>query len=164
MTAPSSLWQMYTDSGKAYLRLHQYKESDSMLAAALQVAEQFGPQDLRLSVSLNNLARLRQAQKKYADAEQLYNRALAIAETERGHDHPDTGICLSNLAGLLQVEEKLPEAEAAYKESIAILEKAMGPDHVSVRRVLVNYAGLLRKAGRIEEADAAEARARYIKG
>jgi tetratricopeptide (TPR) repeat protein len=164
MPTPNELWQMYTDSGKAYLQMHQYRASENMLASALQVAEQFGPQDPRLSVSLNNVARLRQAQKRNADAEQLYNRALAIAESERGREHPDTAICLSNLAGLLQAEGKTEEAESAYKESLAILEKTMGPTHASVGRVLANYAGLLRKAGRTEEADAAEARSKSIAG
>jgi tetratricopeptide (TPR) repeat protein len=164
MTAPGQLWQMYTDSGKAYLRMHQHKEAENMLASALQVAEQFGSEDPRLSVGLNNMARLRQAQKRYAEAEQLYNRALAIAESERGREHPDTAICLSNLAGLLQVEGKTDEAESSYKEALAILEKTMGPTHVSVGRVLANYTTLLRKAGRNEEADAAEARAKTIAG
>jgi len=163
MTSPQSLWQMYMDSGKAYLRLKQYKEAENMLTAALQVAEPFGPQDQRLSVSLNIMGRLRQAQKRNAEAEQLFNRALAIAETERGRDHPDTAICLSNLAGLLAVEEKLTEAEAAYKEALAILEAAFGREHESVGRVLANYAAVLRKMDRVADAEAVEARAKTIR-
>jgi tetratricopeptide (TPR) repeat protein len=164
MTQPQSLWQMYTDSGKAYFQMRQYQESENMLASALQVAEQFGPGDRRLTVSLNNLARLRQVQKRYADAEQLYNRALAMAETERGRNHPDTAICLSNLAGLLQFEQKYPEAEAAYTEALAILEKTLGPEHESIGRVLGNYAALLRKMGRAADAAAADARAKTFRG
>jgi len=163
MTTPQSLWQMYTDSGKAYFRLRQYRESENMLSAALQVAEQFGPQDPRLAVSLNNMARLRQAQKRYGDAEQLYNRALLIAETERGREHLDTAVCLSNLAGLFQVEGKYVDAEAAYKEAMAIMEKALGPEHAGVGRILANYAALLKKMNRMSEADAAEARAKAIR-
>jgi tetratricopeptide (TPR) repeat protein len=163
MTAPSSLWQMYTDSGKAYLKMRQNKESESMLSSALKVAEQFEPGDLRLPVSLNNMARLRQAQGRYAEAEQLLNRALAIAEAGRGRQHPDAAICLSNIAGLLQAQEKNAEAEAAYRESAAILEATLGPEHEGVGRVLANYAGLLRKMGRTAEADAAETRAKAIR-
>jgi tetratricopeptide (TPR) repeat protein len=163
MTSPESLWQMYTDSGKAYLKLKQYKQAESMLAAALQVAEQFGPQDQRLSVSLNGMARLRQTQKRYADAEQLYIRALAIAESERGRNHPDAAVCLSNLAGLLAVEEKYPEAEAAYKEALAIFEATLGAEHEGVVRVLVNYAALLRKMDRTADAEAIEARVKAIR-
>jgi tetratricopeptide (TPR) repeat protein len=145
MTAPTALWQMYTDSGKAYFRLHQFKESENMLAAALQVAEQLGPQDPRLSLSLNNLARLRQSQKRYDESEQLFNRALTIAETERGRQHPDTAICLSNLAGLMQAQGKRAEAEAAYREAIAILEKTVGPQHETVARVRKNLAAVQKK-------------------
>jgi tetratricopeptide (TPR) repeat protein len=154
---------MYTDSGKAYFRLHRYRESENMLSAALQVAEQFGPQDPRLAVSLNNMARLRQAQKRYGDAEALYNRALLISETERGHEHLDTAVCLSNLAGLLQVEEKHADAEASYKEALAIMEKVLGPEHAGVGRILANYAALLKKINRTAEAGAAEARAKAIR-
>jgi len=163
MTTPQSLWQMYTDSGKAYFRLHQYRESENMLSAALQVAEQFGPQDPRLAVSLNNLARLRQVQKRYGDAEELYSRALLISETERGREHLDTAVCLSNLAGLLQVEEKYAEAEASYKEALAIMGKVLGPEHAGVGRILANYAALLKKMNRTAEADAAESRAKTIR-
>jgi tetratricopeptide (TPR) repeat protein len=164
MTQPQSLWQMYTDSGKAYFQMRQYKESENMLGSALQVAEQFGPGDQRLTLSLNNLARLRQAQKRFAEAEELYNRALAIVESEHGRQHPDSAVCLSNLAGLLQFEQKYPEAEAAYTEAIAILESTLGPDHESIGRVLGNYVALLRKMGRAADAAAADARAKSFRG
>jgi len=163
MTSPQSLWQMYTDSGKAYFRLHQYRESENMLSAALQVAEPFGPQDPRLALSLNNLARLRQAQKRYGDAEALYNRALLISETERGREHLDSAVCLSNLAGLFQVEGKYVDAEASYQKALAIMEKALGSEHAGVGRILANYAALLKKMNRMSEADAAEARAKAIR-
>jgi tetratricopeptide (TPR) repeat protein len=154
---------MYTDSGKAYFQMRQYKESENMLASALQMAEQFGPSDRRLTVSLNNMGRLRQVQKRYAEAEQFFNRALAITESERGRRHPDTAVCLSNLAGLLQAEEKYPEAASAYTEAMAILEQTLGADHDSVGRVLANYAGLLRKMGREADASAAEDRSKALR-
>ena len=42
--------------------------------------------------SLNNLAHLYRAQGRYADAEPLYKRALAIREKALGPDHPDVAI------------------------------------------------------------------------
>ena len=42
-----------------------------------------------LRMSLNNLADLYQAQGRYADAEPLYKRSLAIGEKALGPDHPD---------------------------------------------------------------------------
>jgi tetratricopeptide (TPR) repeat protein len=50
--------------------------------------------------SLNNLADLYGAQGRYARAEPLYQRALAIREKALGPDHPDVATSLSNLAQL----------------------------------------------------------------
>ena len=49
---------------------------------------------------LNNLAELYRAQGRYADAEPLLKRSLAIYEKVLGPDHPDVGLSLNNLAAL----------------------------------------------------------------
>ena len=50
--------------------------------------------------SLNNLAALYNDQGRYADAEPLFKRALAIQEKVLGPDHPDVAVSLNNLANL----------------------------------------------------------------
>ena len=50
--------------------------------------------------SLNNLAELYRYQGRYAEAEPLYKRSLAIREKALGPDHPDVAISLNNLASL----------------------------------------------------------------
>jgi tetratricopeptide (TPR) repeat protein len=45
--------------------------------------------------SLNNLAGLYDSQGKYAEAEPLYQRALAISEKALGPDHPHTRLVRS---------------------------------------------------------------------
>ncbi len=62
----------------------------------------FGPQDPRLATSLNNLAGLYRAQGKYAEAEPLYKRALAIGEKTLGPEHPHVAMTLENYAALLR--------------------------------------------------------------
>ncbi len=65
-----------------------YPEAEKQWSAALKEAEGFGPQDPRLATTLNNLAGLYQAQGRYAEAEPLYKRALAIIEKALGPEHP----------------------------------------------------------------------------
>ena len=48
-----------------------------------------GPEHPDVANSLNNLAALYQAQGRYAEAEPLYKRALAISEKALGPEHPD---------------------------------------------------------------------------
>ena len=85
--------------------------------------------------SLNNLAALYADQGRYADAEPLYKRALAIREKALGPDHPDVATSLNNLAELYRDQGRYADAEPLYKRALAIYEKALGPDHPNVATV-----------------------------
>jgi tetratricopeptide (TPR) repeat protein len=135
------LWQNYSRSGKSFLRMGRYAEAERMFASALQVAEEFGPKDPHLGVSLLNLAR-----------------AVAIAETEHGPDHVDVAATCNSLGGLYVAMGALDKAEPCYKRALPIMEKAFGPQHASVLTVLENYAAMLRKAGRTAESGDLEGR------
>ncbi len=103
------------------------------------------------------------AQGRFAEAEPLFKRALAIREEALGPEHPAVAINLNNLALLYWSQGKYAEAEPLYKRSLAILEKALGPEHLQVAWGLENYAALLRKTGRGTEATEMEARAKAIR-
>ena len=49
---------------------------------------------------LNNLGQVAKVQKRYAEAEPLIRRSLAIRENVLGPDHPDVARSLNNLADL----------------------------------------------------------------
>ena len=68
-------------------------------------------------------------QGRYADAEPLYKRSLAIREKALGPDHLDVAQSLDNLAQVYREQGRYAEAEPLYKRSLAIREKALGPDH-----------------------------------
>ena len=65
----------------------------------------------------NNLASLHVSQGKYAEAEPLYKRALAIVEKTLGVEHPNVAVILSSYAALLRKMNR--EAEAVILESRA---------------------------------------------
>ena len=95
-------WEMYmATAGRAYEEA-RYPDAEKSLQAALKVAEGFGPEDTRLATNLNNLATLYQAQGHYAEAEPLYQRALAIMEKADGPEHPYVATSLENYASLLR--------------------------------------------------------------
>ena len=89
---------------------------------------------------------------RYAQAEPLYKRSLAIREKALGPEHPYVASSLNNLAALYYAQGLYAQAEPLLKRSLAIAEKALGPEHPDVATVLKNYTELLRKTGR--EADA----------
>ncbi len=60
---------------------------------------------------LTNLAQLYQAQSKYADAEPLYKRAIAILEKSFGTDHPHVAAVLKNMAEFYKKFRKEDESK-----------------------------------------------------
>jgi len=87
-SAQETRWDsIMADAAKANQQA-DYAQAEKLLLAALKEAEKFGEQDLRFAASLNNLAALYDTQGKYAQAEPLFQRALAIWEKILGPEHP----------------------------------------------------------------------------
>ncbi len=102
---------------------------------------------------MNDLGVLFDAKSRYAEAEPLMRRALAIDEASYGPDHPNVAIRLSNLARLLQDTNRLAEAEPLMRRALAIDEASYGPDHPNVAIRLNNLAQLLKATNRLAEAE-----------
>jgi tetratricopeptide (TPR) repeat protein len=79
-----------------------------------------------------NVRRYLAGQGRYADAEPLYGRALAIREKALGSDHPNVAQSLDRLAVLYHNQRRYADAEPLYKRALAIREKALGSDHPDV--------------------------------
>jgi CHAT domain-containing protein/tetratricopeptide (TPR) repeat protein len=90
---------------------------------------------------------------KYAEATDIAQRALALAERRFGPDHARVAAALNNLAALYDDQGRYAEAEPLYKRALAITEKALGPDHPDVGVRLNNLAGLYLAQGRYAEAE-----------
>jgi tetratricopeptide (TPR) repeat protein len=90
---------------------------------------------------------------QYAEAEPLYQRAIAIGEKTLGPEHPDLAVWLNNLASLYKNQSKYEEAEPLFKRAIAIGEKTLGPEHPDLATWLNNLATLYDDQGKYEEAE-----------
>ena len=94
---------------------------------------------------LNQAGTYLQARGRYAEAEPLLKRALAIREQQLGTDHPDTATSLGNLAELYSTQGKYAEAEPLLKRALAIWEQQLGIDHPNTATTRNNYALLLQE-------------------
>ncbi len=130
----STNWEMSMNAATEAYQQARYTKAEKFLLAALEEAENFGPEDSRFATSLNNLAEVYRAQGRYAEAEPLSRRALAIDEKALGLEHPDVGQSLNNLAGLYHSQGRYAEAEPFYSRALAIAEKTHGPEHPDVAR------------------------------
>ncbi len=77
-----------------------------------------------LDLTLNNLAVLYYDQGKYAEAEPLLKRALAIREKALGPEHPHVAQSLENYAALLRQTARANEAERMEARAKAIRAKS----------------------------------------
>jgi tetratricopeptide (TPR) repeat protein/CHAT domain-containing protein len=90
---------------------------------------------------------------KYAEATEIAERAVNLAEQKFGRDHPDVVMEINNLSELYRARGRYDEAELLYKRALAIDNKAFGPNHLSVGRDLNGLAGLYGTQGRYDEAE-----------
>ena len=87
----------------------------------MAIAEKaLGPEHPQVATSLNNLAALYYAQGQYAEAELLFQRALAIWEKALGPEHPQVASSLENYAALLRELDRNAEAERLEERARAI--------------------------------------------
>ena len=119
--------------------------------------------DSGISDNLNNLAAFYEAQGRYADAESLYKRALAIREKALGPDNPDVSDSLDNLAAFYEAQGRFADAESLYKRALAIREKALGPDNLAVAGTLSKLAAFYEAQGRFADAKSLYKRALAIR-
>jgi tetratricopeptide (TPR) repeat protein len=156
-------WQKGVEAAKVAYKQRDYARCDQLLQAALQEAQKFGADDARVGVTLHNQANLAAARGQDAEAEPLYQRALAVLEKALGANHTQAALARLGLADFLTARGRYAEAEPHYQRALARLEQVVGPNHAIVATVLERYALLLRHTDRAADADKLEARARDIR-
>lgn len=155
-------WEQYMADGARAFAQGQEAEAEKWYRAALDEVETAGSDEPRLAATLNTLAVLYHAQRKYAQAEVLYQRVLKFLEGALGADHPTLATAMNNLAVVRESQGKVDDAEPLYQRALSLLERALGSDHPHLAATLENYADLLRKMQREVEAEALETRAKAI--
>jgi len=111
-----------------------------------------------VGTALNNLARLYGDQGRYAEAEPLYRRSLAIRETALGPDHPDVGTALNNVAWLALVQGDWARAADYWRRSTGVIQRraergltgaAEGSSKREAQRFSWQFAGLVKTTQRL---------------
>lgn len=162
LTAADAAWQQANDAGKIAFEQGRYQEAGRLFNDAIKQAEHFRPGDARLATSLNNLSAVYRARHRYAEAEPLDRRALAIQERALGANHLYVATTLANLAESAREQGRYEEAESLAKRSLALRERALGPDRPEVAAALNNLALVYAAQGRYADAEPLYGRALKI--
>ena len=106
----------------------------------LAVAQSPGPSESDEASRLNDqVVELYQAG-RYAEAEPLAQRALAIRERVLGREHPDTLTSVNNLAQLYRRQGRYTEAEQLQRRSLDARERGLGREHPDTLATVNNLA------------------------
>jgi len=107
-------------------------EADALYTQSLAAVERHPPQDPIFAGSLNNVAQFYRGQHRYAEAAELFNRALSLYAAAYGDNHTLTATVINNLGATYLADRQVEAAEQLYRRGLAATEKLLGPDHYAV--------------------------------
>jgi tetratricopeptide (TPR) repeat protein len=148
-----TLWNTWRQGGLKALHEGRLADAERLLTAALEQAEKYGLDDLRVADAANDLAVVYANSGKPLEAELLFTRALAIGEKGLGADHPGVGATVQNLGILYATQERYREAEPLLKRSLAINLKEYGGNHVRTALSLKTLSSFYAIQGQMAEAE-----------
>lgn len=148
-----TLWNTWRQGGLQALHEGRLADAERLLTAALEQAEKYGSDDLRVADAANDLAVVYANSGKPLEAELLFSRALAIGEKGLGADHPGVGATIQNLGILYATQERYREAEPLLKRSLAINLKEYGGSHVRTAMSLKTLSSFYAIQGQMGEAE-----------
>jgi CHAT domain-containing protein/tetratricopeptide (TPR) repeat protein len=96
---------------------------------------------------------------KYAEAEHLARRMVALAERSFPNNAGLQAVCLDRLGSACLSLHKLDEAEKTFQRTLALFEKASGRDSTDVATSLNNLANVYVTQGRYPDAEKCHLRA-----
>ena len=125
-------WEARMTSGEQAYREGRYVDAERAFQEALQDAERLGVNDPHVFWPATDLAELYYGRGRYAEAEALARRALAIRERLLGPNDHDVAGSLAQLGNVLLARGNLAEAEQVQTRALAIVEKLLDPDTAEV--------------------------------
>jgi tetratricopeptide (TPR) repeat protein len=99
-TPAGLLWQELVGAANGHFEAGHYGSAEESRIRALRVAESIGPEDTRVTATLNNLAPVSEKLGRYTAAEAHYRKCLSIWEKIAGPEHSSLSLALNNLARL----------------------------------------------------------------
>jgi tetratricopeptide (TPR) repeat protein len=150
---PEVTWHTEPSEPAAASQAPPPQDLEPQLLADLHAAEQKSGDDLALADALYRLGILRRQQGKFAEAEQLYRRALEIREHKLGPNDLEVASTLNNLAAVEALQGKYDEARPLLERALDVRRTVLGSDNVLTAESLNNLALLYAAQGNTTEAE-----------
>jgi tetratricopeptide (TPR) repeat protein len=135
-------WEQHFSNGEGLEHEGRHVAAGREFEAALSVAEQLGPDNRRLPVTLHNLGTIARELGRYSESERYYQRAVSIWETHHPQRLTELAGTLQNLGALNMVWGRFSRAETFYRRAYELRLGALGPEHPEVGASLHGLAEL----------------------
>jgi tetratricopeptide (TPR) repeat protein len=151
--AQDTLWHTWRSGGILAMQEGRLGDAERLFIAAMEQAEKFGADDLRVAEAANDLAAVYATTGKSVEAELLFQRALLIAEHTLGADHPGVGAIIQNLGILYATQQRCQDAEPLLKRALEINWKQFGTEHTRTALTLKTLSSFYASQGQLAEAE-----------
>jgi serine/threonine protein kinase len=120
---------------------HRLDHAYPHIQKAIEIRQRLlGPENSETFRSRNTLGRLYQSDRKYQEAQNLYQELAAISARRLGSEHVETLRYKSSLADTYGFQHKYSEAHALYQEIFAARKRLLGPTHPETLRSMASLA------------------------
>jgi len=164
LCAQAQDWQQQSHAAMRLLEMGRYADAERLYLAALDQARAFGENDPRLAAAMNNLGSVYHSQGKYAEAEDLFRRSLALMDHAAAPDWPAVAIALSNLAEVERARGRSREAATLLERALEMHKLSPPAEDRGLGTNLLNLGQIYLEQARYGQAEAALRRALAIFG
>lgn len=148
LAAKRAEWKAANERVLAVINSGQFEPAVRLAEQTLLRAEEaFGIDDPDTLISVTNLGHLYLEQRRYADAEPLFARALAANERVLGKEHPNTLIFVNGLGYIYLKQGRYADAEPLLVRELEATERQLGKEH-RLTLLNVNNLGVFYKVQR----------------
>jgi tetratricopeptide (TPR) repeat protein len=146
-------WKRDMQQAKTAWEKDQFNQANNFYEAALAEAEKFGPDDARLSETLNHLARILTQLGQDPDAFAALRRALAMDEKRLGTNDIRLAGELLDLGGLCAFAHRYEEADAYFSRAQSLAENKFGHFDRTVGVCMLHRADAAMMEDRLEDSE-----------
>ncbi|MEW6733365.1 MAG: serine/threonine-protein kinase [Acidobacteriota bacterium] len=130
-----------------------YATAQSLLTETIAMFEKLLREHQLTAISKKNLARVREANQDYQEAERLYRQSLSMNSHLLGDKHPNSVLILNHLATLLANQGDYNAAESLLRQALALGREALPAQHTTIATSLLELGRLLTNRGAANEAE-----------
>jgi tetratricopeptide (TPR) repeat protein len=142
-------WWLCATCGQQFTAAMQLGLAEAWWSGAQRLPEE----NVHRLDSASNLADALLSQGKYAEAETMYRKVVAVQQRVMGPVHPNTLGTTMNLASALVKQGKYLKAETMYRELLAVQKRVVGPEHPNTLSTASNLANALFSQGKHTDAE-----------